>query len=579
MTVNRTDAPPPADAGGDPEADAGLSRRQFVGGAAALVAGLALPAGLILPAGADAREAGGAPEADVAPEAPGRGTPSRRPNIIILMTDQERLPMHWPDGWYDANLPNRTRLARHGLTFERAFCAASMCSPSRATIFTGVYPAEHGVKEVLQTGTKADEVAQHTLQPSRKNMADLLRSAGYDVQYRGKWHMSKDSSGTLLVQSRRDLERYRFKGWLPPDAGSDQSAPFLGGGVARWDGLTAAQAAAFLKGADPRAARPFALIVSLVNPHDVMGYPSTWDAPSDSDIPPYEGTANYRDVYPECVQQGIKMPSTWNEVLRRNHKPDCQWQSTEMWSAGLGPIRAPDKTLEYVNFYAYLHTRSDEDMGAVLDALEGNKGLYDRTIVIRLSDHGEMGLAHGGMREKGYNAYEETIHVPLVVANPRLFPKPVRTDALASTVDLMPTLAALADAPRRGDWTFRGRDLSPVIQAAVDHPGRPAAGVQDSVMFTTDETIGSRPGVNPASPLVEQPAHIRAIREADWMFAMYFDPAGRADSAYELYDLQADPEELHNIAAPDGPYHDAAKVAEMKEKLAARMAETATTPA
>ena len=61
--------------------------------------------------------------------------------------------MHWPDGWADANLPNRTRLARHGLTFTNAFCAASMCSPSRATIFTGVYPAEHGVTEVLQDGT------------------------------------------------------------------------------------------------------------------------------------------------------------------------------------------------------------------------------------------------------------------------------------------------------------------------------------------------------------------------------------------------------------------------------------------
>ncbi len=572
MTANRPDEPPAADAGRTPAADAGLSRRQFVGGAAALVAGLALPAGLAFPAGADAREAGGALEA------PGKGKPSRRPNIIILMTDQERTPMHWPDGWYDANLPNRRRLAKHGLTFNRAFCAASMCSPSRATIFTGVYPAEHGVKEVLQTGTDPDVITQHTLQPSRKNMADLLISAGYDVQYRGKWHMSKDPSGTLLVQSRHDLEHYRFKGWLPPDAGSDQSAPFLGGGVADWDGLTAAQAAAFLKGADPRAAKPFALIVSLVNPHDIMGYPPTWDTPSASDISPYEGTANYLDVYPECVTQGIEMPSTWNEVLRDTFKPHCQYQSTEMWSAGLGPVRSPERMRDYVNFYAYLHKRSDEDMGTVLDALEGNKGLYDRTIVIRLSDHGEMGLAHGGMREKGYNAYEETIHVPLVVANPRLFPKPVRTDALASTVDLMPTLASLADAPKRADWTFRGRDLTPVIQAAVDHPGRPAVGVQDSVVFTTDETIGSRPSADPAGPLIKQPAHIRAIREADWMFAMYFDPDGVADPVFELYDLRADPEELRNMAAPDGPYYDAAKVAEMQDKLVARMQETHTTP-
>ena len=552
--------------GGSLSSHAGLSRRQFIGGAAALAAGLALPTGLAFPGEADARDL------------EGRGKPSRRPNLIVLMTDQERMPQHWPEGWDDANLPNRRRLARHGLTFRRAFCAASMCSPSRATIFTGVYPAQHGVTEVLQTGDGADEVAQRTLQPSRKNMADLLISAGYDVQYRGKWHMSKDPSGTLLVQSRRDLERYRFRGWLPPDAGSDQSAPFLGGGVADWDGLTAAQAAAFLKGADPRASRPFALIVSLVNPHDIMGYPPTWDAPSYSDIPPYEGTANYLEQYPECVTQGIKLPSTWNEVLRHNHKPHCQWESTEMWSAGLGPVRSPERMLDYVNFYAYLHKRSDVDMGTVIDALEGNRGLYDRTIVVRLADHGEMGLAHGGMREKGYNAYDETLHVPLVVSNPKLFPKAVQTDALASTVDLMPTLATLAGAPHRDTWDFKGRDLGPIIQNAVDHPAHPTAKVQDSVLFTTDETIGSRPDSTPLGPIIKQPAHIRCIREAEWKYAMYFDPHHEAAPEYELYDLRADPLELHNMAAPESPFYDAAKAAEMQAKLERRMAETGTTP-
>jgi arylsulfatase A-like enzyme len=566
------DAAAPAAAGG------GLSRREFIGGAAALAAGLALPAALAGPAGAAGPDAGPAlaagPDAN---EAAGRGKPSRRPNIIILMTDQERVPMHWPDGWADENLPNRARLARRGLTFTNHFCAASMCSPSRATIFTGVYPAEHGVTEVLQDGTSAAAVAQHTLQPSRKNLADLLASAGYDVQYRGKWHMSKDPSGTMFVQSRHDLEHYRFRGWQPPDAGADQSAAMLGGGTADWDGLTAAQAASFLKSADPTASRPFALIVSFVNPHDIMACPPTWEQPSLSDIAPYQGSANYADVYPECVQQGIRQPSTVDEILRTNHKPHCQYESTEMWSAGLGPVRTPERMREYVNFYAYLHKRSDEDMGTVLDALEGNKGLWDRTIVIRLSDHGEMGLAHGGMREKAYNAYEETIHVPLVVSNPKLFPKAVETDCLASTVDLMPTLAGLADVPRKGDWTFRGKDLSPIIRSLAESPGKPAKPVQDSVLFTTDEVVGSGED-EAAGAIVTQPAHIRCLREARWKLAMYFDPSGEKDPLYELYDLEEDPDELRNMGASDGPYYDPTKVAEMQQKLAARMRETATTP-
>jgi arylsulfatase A-like enzyme len=575
---------------GDGEPDErGLSRRQFVGGAAALAAGLMLPAALAGPAGAggsaeassagaagsaEASSAGAAGSAEASADEGGRGKPSRRPNIIILMTDQERVPMHWPDGWADANLPNRKRLARHGLTFTNAFCAASMCSPSRATIFTGVYPAEHGVTEVLQQG--AANAGQHTLQPSRKNLADLLAAAGYDVQYRGKWHLSKDPSGTTFVQSRHDLEHYRFRGWQPPDAGADQSAAMLGGGTADWDGLTADQAASFLRGADPKAARPFALIVSLVNPHDIMGCPPTWLQPSLSDIPPYEGTANYADVYPACVEQGIRQPSTVDEVLRANHKPHCQWESTEMWTGLLGQVRTPERMREYVNFYAYLHKRSDEDMGTVLDALEGNKGLWDRTIVIRMADHGEMGLAHGGMRQKAYNAYEETLHVPLVVSNPRLFPKAVETDCLASTVDLMPTLASLADVPKKGDWTFRGRDLSPIIRSLADDPTRPAKPVQDSVVFTTDEIVGT--GQDGQAVIVHQPAHIRCIREARWKFAMYFDPSGAADPEYELYDLASDLDELRNMGAPDGPYFDAAKVAEMQQKLAVRMRETGTTP-
>jgi choline-sulfatase len=188
-----------------------------------------------------------------------------------------------------------------------------------------------------------------------------------------------------------------------------------------------------------------------------------------------------------------------------------------------------------------------------------------------------MGLAHGGMREKGYNAYEETSHVPLVVSNPKLFPKAVHTDALASLVDLMPTLATLADVPHPGEWTFRGRDLTPIIRGAVAHPGRPAKPVQESILFTTDETIGSRSDSPPQ--IVKQPAHIRCIREADWKFVMYFDPALGTQREYELCDLAHDPGELRNMAAPGGPCFDAAKFAEMKEKLAARMDETHTTPA
>ncbi len=498
----------------------------------------------------------------------GSGQPSKHPNIVILITDQERLPQYWPDGWADTNLPNRKRLAKHGLTFTNAFCNAAMCSPSRATLFTGLYPAQHGVEHVLN----AANTEQPTLQPATQNMARMLVTAGYDVQYRGKWHMSKDPSGTLPVQSRSDLGRYGFQGWQPPDAGGDQNPATFGGGCTNYDAMYADQAAAFLERADPRASKPFALFVCLINPHDIMSYPSLWNQASFSDIPQFEGCNNYGDLAPGCFDQGISLPPTVHENTDKNFKPSAQAQSTAMWAQGLGPITSHQDQMKYVNFYAYLHRISDAHMGTVLDALESNHALYEKTIVIRLADHGEMGLSHGGMRQKAFNAYEETIHVPLVISNPMLFPNPVHTHALASLIDLMPTLATLADVPDRDRWNFKGVDLTPVIQDAIDHPGRhPTETVQDSILFTTDET-------DPGGTVTE-PSHVRCLREMWWKFTIYFDPDGKADPQYELYDLRTDPTELHNMANPANvKYYDPDKTKVMLDKLLRKMEETGTDP-
>ncbi len=545
----------------DPTAVPGeIDRRKFVKrGRQALAAGLTWSA-------ADPRtSAGNAPEA----------APGRRPNFVILITDQERFPQHWPEGWAERNLPNRRRLAEHGLTFTRAFCASSMCSPSRASLLTGLYPARHGVTETLQTGD-LKYASQHTLAPEMQNIAHMLASAGYDVQYRGKWHISKDPSGTMDIQSRRDMARYGFQGWQPPDAGQDHHASHFGGGDSSYDELYARQAADFLRGVSPRSPRPFALVVALVNPHDLMGYPKTWNQPSYSDIAPYRGSDNYGRKAPEFVNLQMPLPSTFNEPLAANFKPTVQAQSNAYWGndqvlGALDPQKGDPQ--QYVNFYAYLHTLSDGHIGALLDAMEDNWPAHRNTIVIRLADHGEMGLAHGGMRQKAYNAYEETIHVPLVFSNPALFRGPVRTPALASLVDLMPTLATLARVPDPGQYNFQGRDLSVIIQDAIENPRNPTASVQDSVLFTTDETLGS------AANIIQPPFHIRCLREGRWKVVLYFDPAGKKESQYELYDLEKDPEEYFNLGHADHPaLYRPDKLKEMLQKLQQKMKETGTDP-
>lgn len=523
----------------------GFGRRTFLIGAGALLA-----AGLAGSGGAAAQP----------------GLP-RRPNILIVITDRERQPMHWPENWARDNLPNRRRLADTGLTFTRSFCNAAMCSPSRSTLFTGLYPAQHGVVSTLTEGGTVSPT-EPVLPVDGQNMAKMLLSAGYDVHYRGKWHMSKGADGG--EPTSEDIARYGFSGWEPPEAGQDTAPANFGGGCADRDRKIAADAASFLRSRTTQDPNPFALIVSFANPHDILAYPKTWNE--------VEGTcANYADDGPEIFDQGIDLPPTIDEDLLRNFKPTAQAELLLALAGGLGPLRGSDAAAQYVNLYAYMHKVVDEHIGTVLDALESVSGMRERTVVFRISDHGEMGLSHGGLRQKAFNAYEETLNVPLVVSNPVMFPAPARTDALASLIDVMPTLATMAQVPDRGAWTFKGVDLSPVISDAAARPAGASTTVQDTILFTFDDENAANPN---GQTIVKQPNHIRAVRQHRWKYAMYFDPAGVALPQFELYDLHTDPLEMRNRANPlDLANFDPVQVATMHALLVEVMSRTGTTPA
>ena len=518
-------------------------------------------AGALLLAGVAARRLG-----DSQPVAAQQPTAlPERPNLLILITDQERPPQYWPEDWARDNLPNRQRLADHGLTFTQAFCNTAMCSPSRATLFTGLYPAQHGVLGTLtEGGTVSPD--ESVLPVDVQTMGKMLASAGYNVQFRGKWHMSKGETGG--DSSNEQVAAYGFQGWQPPEAGQDTNPANFGGGCADHDSRIAAEAVAFLEDVDPEDTAPFALIVSFANPHDLLAYPLTWDQTDGN-------CDNYASVAPACFEQGIELPPTYNEKLLENHKPTAQVQSQALL-LGLGVLAGPSAPQNYVNFYGYLQQVVDAHFGTVLDAMEAKSGLAEKTLVIRTADHGELGLSHGGLRQKIFNVYEETMHVPLVISNPQLFPQAVQSSALASLIDLMPTLATLADVPNREQWTFKGKDLSPILEDAAANPTAPTVAVQDTILFTyDDENCGAPDGQD----IVKQPNHIYCIREGRWKYAMYYDPAGVEPSEYELYDLQEDPQELSNRANPaNSDDYDPTQQAAMHERLMQKLAETGVRP-
>jgi choline-sulfatase len=496
------------------------------------------------------------------------------PNLILLVTDQQRAPQHWPEdpAWLDRLMPNDAELRRTGMSFSRAFIASAMCSPSRASILTGTYPARHGVTLTMTRGdlfpdprnfpdvlrTAAKLMASHevprrrllksfargalrlgpksgnepTLTPGIATLATHLRERGYHVALKGKWHLTKPRDGeTWTAADAAAIERdFGFADWDPTDAGGDAKASSFGGGHAGttgegWDEDYTRQMEAWLSQAN--LPEPFCLVWCLVNPHDVLGYPSSLEA---GGYTPGE----FADVH-------VPLPATIDEDLR--DKPTVQSMTKVGQASYLGALRGRDQQQRYADFYAHLHRVVDEKLGRLVKLLgdpDDATSLRSRTVIVRTSDHGELGLSHGGMRQKMFNTYEEAIRVPLVVSSPALFPAPKTSDALVSLVDLVPTLLGLSGEP--GDpAAFDGIDLGPVLRSEAD-------GVRDAVLFTYDDHqagtfLQEAPG---------QPNRIRCIRDARWKYAVYLDPNGGYAAEYELYDLDADPDEALNLVHKRG---------------------------
>jgi arylsulfatase A-like enzyme len=192
-------------------------------------------------------------------------------------------------------------------------------------------------------------------------------------------------------------------------------------------------------------------------------------------------------------------------------------------------------------------------------------GLHDDTLIVRTSDHGEMAMAHGGLRQKSFNVYEESLRVPLIFSNPRLFPEARQSDALVSHVDLLPTLAALIDAPADARAAWQGVDYSALITDPAAVPS------QQEVIFTYDDL---RCAQNVAQ-LVPPPNRIIALREARYKLARYYDGDGAVPDQWEMYDLETDPLERVNLAAPD--FAASPEQAAARARLTARLEEIAAT--
>jgi arylsulfatase A-like enzyme len=396
-----------------------------------------------------------------------------RPNFLIVLTDQERedIPralMH---------LPHRGELEQRGIRLTHNFVTAPQCSASRSTLMTGLYPHEAGVV------TNVDQSSLgRALSPGIPTLGKVFRDHGYETAYLGKWHLrnglgggssSKDDSNALKVFG---FDYYHF---LSGSQLADAAREWIAG----------------------QSSRPWLLVVSFPYlPHNMY--------------------AVVRRMQEIEIRPGVKLPPNFNDDLKG--KPAAQEQYLQKDQGKVSLSWGKQEWVRYRSYYLDLIEKVDGYLGTMLKALRRRPDTND-TVVVYSSDHGDMGGAHR-LPFKGPFMYDELLRVPMVISWPRHFNNPVVSNSLVSSVDLVPTLAAMAGI----EWphVLPGKDYSLLF----DHPKE----TMRAAVFA--EYYGKQHWVNP----------IRTIRTADWKYNLYVAPD--RELAEELYNLRADPGELDNLA-------------------------------
>ena len=508
-------------------------------------------------------------------------------NILYIFTDQERYFSDWPSG---LDLPGHERLQEDGTTFTNHYIGAVMCTSSRAIMMTGLTTPDNLMYENLDMPWVAD------LNPKIPTIGHMLRKAGYYTAYKGKWHLSRafdQHEPTRLFTP--EMDAYGFSDYASP---GDVVGHTLGG--YQFDHLIGGSVLTWLRrhGRDLNdEGKPWALTVSLVNPHDVMYFNT--DAPGENvqdngRLLNHAARAPDTDAYKATWD--FPLSPTRQEDLTAAGRPGAHKEYQDAWDVLLGHVPNEDERWNRLgNFYLNSIKSVDSQLAAIFNELD-QLGLADRTIVVFSADHGEMAGAHGGLRGKGPFAYEECIHVPMHIMHPD-----VRggrsSDALTAHIDFAPSFLALAGADSGQAAEFAGRTLpGKDFSSALSSPrtGNPNA-IRESVLFTysglatVDSNVikaiaaAAAAGKNPKEmaksgeikPDLGKRGTMRTAFDGRYKFSRYFSPMERhspktieeiyAHNDVELFDLSEDPQETNNLATMQG--QNTELVTAMSEKL------------
>lgn len=454
-----------------------------------------------------------------------------RPNVLLIMSDEQRWDSLGCNGNRAAHTPHIDALAHRGASFDHCYVTYPLCCPSRMSLWTGLMPHDH-----------------HGLGNWRWLRADLrdrglvrpFADHGYHTIYCGKWHVPgttpsrmgfADTGAIPAVLNGRDrgryIEEYRqyataqgyqlvpghIENLTPSDVVQPEdpnTAHYGTAEIALEHFLETWQTTRFLEQLDRRPEdRPFFAVCSFNAPHFPMIVPEPYDRLIDPDaIDLSPGFCNGLEGKPREVIESPYHVTDWSER---------EWR-------------------RLIAHYHGLCALVDAQVGRVLDRLDAT-GELDNTIVVFTSDHGDMLGAHC-LNKKGYPLhYEEALRVPLVMDGPGIEPG-ARVEALVSLMDLVPTLAELCGVEL--DVAHEGIPFARAVTGQGGWEGRPWV-ISESFHVGGTESGRGEPA-DPAVLDLERDGVNVSIRTATHRYIY------RLHDHDELYELGSDPYELSNLA-------------------------------
>jgi arylsulfatase len=441
---------------------------------------------------------------------------TERPNILWICTDQQRYDTIRALGNDVIRTPNLDRLVAEGVAFTRAYSQSPICTPSRASFLTGRYP------NTVHVNRNGDGTF-----PERPGLITrTLRDEGYDCGLSGKLHLTAangrveavpaDQYGYRVIEWSHHpqpedfwpTDQHDYQRWLrdqgvvweeahDADLDSEWTTEVCRPGIAAEYHQTtwcAEKAIAFMT---EEREGPWLMSVNPFDPHPAFDPPLSYLERVDVDAMP--------------------MPLFREEELtsqRRFQGIDHQTEDPR------SPEDYPAQRM-VAAYYAQIEL-IDDQLGRMLDALEAT-GQRENTIIIFTSDHGEM-LGDHALLWKGCRFYEGAVHVPLIISWPAQAQSGLVSDALVELTDLVPTLLDALDLPISAH--VQGRSLLPILKGEADPDHH-----RDFVRCEYHDTL-DRPYAS----------HANMLRTDRYKLVVY-----HGHEVGELYDLEADPDEFHNL--------------------------------